>query len=163
MSRTITMSQGVWQEARQNSDFASFKPWMEKVVKLKQQQAEAVGYAKAAYDAMLDDFEPGASTEKIAQVFASLREELVSLITRIKESGRSPDASIITRDYPVDRQEKFGTEAASAIGFDFKSGRLDVTCNSYVGSSFDDEVRWLKKWIERRIAWIDGQVGAPSK
>ena len=71
LSRTITMSQGVWQEARQNSDFASFKPWMEKVVKLKQQQAEAVGYAKAAYDAMLDDFEPGASTEKIAQVFAS--------------------------------------------------------------------------------------------
>ena len=34
-----------------------------------------------------------------------------------------------------------------------------VTCNYYVGHSFQDEVRWLKKWIERRIAWIDGQVG----
>ena len=141
LSRTITMSQGVWQEARQNSDFASFKPWMEKVVKLKQQQAEAVGYAKAAYDAMLDDFEPGASTEKIAQVFASLREELVSLITRIKESGRSPDASIITRDYPVDRQEKFGTEAASAIGFDFKSGRLDVTTHPFCTGFGPGDVR----------------------
>jgi hypothetical protein len=33
-----------------------------------------------------------------------------------------------------------------------------VTCNAYVGNSFEDEVRWMKKWIERRIAWIDGQV-----
>lgn len=34
-----------------------------------------------------------------------------------------------------------------------------VTCNYYVGHSHADEVRWLKKWITRRIAWIDGQVG----
>jgi hypothetical protein len=34
-----------------------------------------------------------------------------------------------------------------------------VTCNHYVGDSYEDEVRWMKKWIERRIAWIDSQVG----
>ncbi|MBM3836744.1 MAG: hypothetical protein FJ398_02070 [Verrucomicrobia bacterium] len=38
-----------------------------------------------------------------------------------------------------------------------------VTCNHYVGDSYEDEVRWMKKWIERRIAWIDSQVaGARS-
>lgn len=35
-----------------------------------------------------------------------------------------------------------------------------ITCNHYVGDSFEEEVSWLKKWIERRIAWIDNQVGA---
>lgn len=30
--------------------------------------------------------------------------------------------------------------------------------NSYVGDSYEDEVKWLKKWVEGRIAWIDGQV-----
>jgi hypothetical protein len=34
-----------------------------------------------------------------------------------------------------------------------------LSCNSYVGQTYDDEVRWLKKWITDRIAWIDGQVG----
>jgi hypothetical protein len=38
-----------------------------------------------------------------------------------------------------------------------------VTCNFYVGQSFEDEVRWLKNWIERRIAWIDSQLGASAQ
>ncbi len=33
-----------------------------------------------------------------------------------------------------------------------------VTCNHYVGATYEDEVAWLKKWITRRIAWIDQQV-----
>jgi hypothetical protein len=33
-----------------------------------------------------------------------------------------------------------------------------ITCNSYVGQSYQAEVQWLKKWIEHRIAWIDGQL-----
>jgi spore coat protein CotH len=33
-----------------------------------------------------------------------------------------------------------------------------VSSNSYVGDSYRDEVRWLKKWIEDRVAWIDKQV-----
>ena len=131
LSRTITLSQGAWQEARQKSDFASFKPWMEKVVGLKQQQANAVGFTTVAYDAMLDDFEPGASSVKIAQVFAGLRDDLVGLIAKIRNSGKSPDTSIITREYSVDAQEKFGIEAATAIGFDFKSGRLDITTHPF--------------------------------
>lgn len=37
-----------------------------------------------------------------------------------------------------------------------------VTCNYYVGRTYEDEVRWLKRWIERRLAWIDSQVAAGS-
>jgi carboxypeptidase Taq len=131
LSRTVTMSQGVWQEARAKSDFPMFQPWMEKVVYLKQQQAQAVGYKDAAYDAMLDDFEPGASTPMITEVFANLRNELVDLLARIKSSGNGPDTSIITREYPVEMQEKLGIEVARAIGFDFNSGRLDVTAHPF--------------------------------
>ncbi len=32
-----------------------------------------------------------------------------------------------------------------------------VTCNFFVGASFEEEVRWLKSWIVSRIAWIDSQ------
>lgn len=131
LSRTIILSQGAWQEARAKSDFASFKPWMEKVVGLKRRQAEAVGYAIAPYDAMLDDFEPGITTAAISEVFSGLRNELVDLISKIAESGKRPDRQIILRLYPVDRQEKFGKEAAETIGFDFKSGRLDITVHPF--------------------------------
>ena len=38
-----------------------------------------------------------------------------------------------------------------------------ITCNHYVGQSYQDEVRWLKSWIQRRIAWIDSQMDGPSQ
>jgi hypothetical protein len=35
--------------------------------------------------------------------------------------------------------------------------------NSYVGRNFENEVGWMKQWISRRIAWIDGQfLSAPA-
>ena len=37
-----------------------------------------------------------------------------------------------------------------------------VTCNHYVGDTYEEEVAWLKNWIQRRIAWIDKQVAAPN-
>jgi hypothetical protein len=33
-----------------------------------------------------------------------------------------------------------------------------VTCNHFVGSTYEEEVDWLKSWIGKRIAWIDKQV-----
>src|SRR5687767_10244478 len=37
IARVTTQAQGVWQEARQHSDFARFRPWLEKIVALKRQ------------------------------------------------------------------------------------------------------------------------------
>jgi carboxypeptidase Taq len=152
LSRTITLSQRAWQEAREKCDFAAFKPWMEKIVKLKRQEAEAVGYEGTPYNAMLDNFEPGASTEQIAKVFARLRDELVDLIGRIKSSGNGPDRSIITRDYAIDRQQKFGMEAAAAIGFDFESGRLDLTVHPFCTGFGPGDIRITTRYNKNHFS-----------
>ena len=44
------------------NDFAQFKPWLEKIVALKVQEAQAVGYQGVPYDALLDEYEPGVTT-----------------------------------------------------------------------------------------------------
>jgi len=77
LARVTTRAQQVWQKARRDKDFAAFQPWLEKVVYLKQQEAQAVGYREAPYDALLDEYEPGATASEITQVFAELRAELV--------------------------------------------------------------------------------------
>ncbi len=89
LARVTTRAQQVWQEARQANDFAAFQPWLEKIVALKRQEAEAVGYQDAPYDALLDEYEPGATTAEITSVFADLRDELVPLVGAIAASGRS--------------------------------------------------------------------------
>ena len=38
-----------------------------------------------------------------------------------------------------------------------------INPNYYVGNSYDEEVRWMKRWIQNRIAWIDSQfLATPS-
>jgi hypothetical protein len=33
--------------------------------------------------------------------------------------------------------------------------------NDFVGDTYEEEIRWMKQWIQRRLAWIDSQFLAP--
>ncbi|HKA06837.1 MAG TPA: carboxypeptidase M32 [Gemmataceae bacterium] len=131
LARVTTRAQQVWQEARAKSDFASFRPWLEQIVGLKRREADAVGYKDHPYDALLDEYEPGATAAEVRRVFAALSAELVPLIAAIGQSARRPRREILEREYPVEVQQTFGRRAAEAIGFDFQSGRLDVTTHPF--------------------------------
>ena len=131
LSRTAIMGQQAWQNARENDDFSKFLPMLERTIELKRQQAEALGYPQCPYDALLDEFEPEELTANVGPVLEKLREDLVPLVTSIQQCGRKPDCSIVHRDYPTDVQDRFVREAATAIGFDFNRGRLDVTSHPF--------------------------------
>ncbi len=141
LTRVTTVAHQVWADAWKKSDFSIFFPYVEKIIRLKQQQAEAVGYEKHPYDALLDDFEPGATIEKVAKVFADFRQELVDLVKSIADSGKQPDTSILKRNYPPDRQADFGKEASAAIGYDYDRGRLDVTVHPFCTGIGPGDVR----------------------
>src|SRR5437764_4529553 len=77
LARVTTRAQQVWQQARKANDFATFLPWLEKIVALKREEAQAVGYSGAPYDALLDEYEPGATTTEVTGVLPELRHQLV--------------------------------------------------------------------------------------
>jgi len=131
LARTAVLGQQAWQEARQKDDFPLFRPLLEKTIGLKRQQAEALGYPQCRYDALLDEYEPEELTAGVGPVLAGLREELVPLVAEIQQSRRRPNTDLLHRAFPVDVQDRFGREAAAAIGFDFSRGRLDVTAHPF--------------------------------
>jgi carboxypeptidase Taq len=149
LARTAVLAQLAWQEARRKSDFQSFRPLLEKTVRLKQQEAEALGYSECRYDALLDDYEPEERTANVARVLAGLREQLVPLIAEIGGSGRAPDRSILGRRYPAAVQESFGREVAARIGFDFNAGRLDVTAHPFCSGLGPNDCRITTRYNER--------------
>jgi carboxypeptidase Taq len=151
LARVTTRAQQIWQEARQANDFAAFQPWLEKIVHLKRQEAAAIGYKEAPYDALLDEYEPGATAAEITSVFAELRKDLVPLVGAIMASGRRPPLEILERDYPVDRQQRFGHDAAAAIGFDFEAGRLDVTTHPFCSGMGPGDCRITTRYNPRRF------------
>lgn len=151
LARTTTRAQGVWQETRQRNDFTAFQPWLEKIVALKRQEAQAVGYKDVPYDALLDEYEPGATTAEITKTFAELRKDLVPLVAAIIDSGKKPKRDILHREFPVDRQQVFGQEAAAAIGFDFTSGRLDITTHPFCSGIGPGDCRLTTRYNARHF------------
>ncbi len=148
LTRTATLAQAAWQEARRNDDYPHFAPWLEKIYKLKREEAAATGTTDTAYDALLDDYEPEMKTAEAAAMLDGLRAELVPLVQAIAESGRAPDRALLERPYPVDVQEQFGREASRRIGFDFERGRLDTSPHPFCSTSGPHDCRLTTRYDE---------------
>ncbi|MCS7167784.1 MAG: carboxypeptidase M32 [Gemmatales bacterium] len=152
LARATTLGQQAWEQARRMNDFASFRPHLERIVQLKRQEAEAVGYETTPYNALLDEYEPGETAENLCKLFNTLRHELMHIIQEVQATNRTPRRDILERDYPVHLQEVFVRSAAVAIGFDFEAGRLDVTAHPFCTSIGPRDVRITTRYNPRHFA-----------
>jgi carboxypeptidase Taq len=148
LARLAVLGQQVWAEARKANDFARFQPLLARTVELKRQEAAAIGYDDTPYDALLDEFEPGAKTREVAGVLAGLREQLVPLVAAIAASPRRPNLAPLKRRFPIDAQEKFGKQAVEAIGYDFSAGRIDVTDHPFCTTLGPRDIRLTTRYDE---------------
>ncbi len=148
LARTASLGQHAWEQARAKDDFAIFAPLLAKTFELKRAEAAALGFEETAYDALLEDYEPGERTSNVAHVLADLREALVPLVAEIAASSRRPDVSILERRYPIDAQVSLATSGARAIGFDFRRGRLDVTAHPFCTGLGPNDCRITTRYDE---------------
>lgn len=149
----VTTSQATqaWADARRKSDFKAFVPWLTKVLDLTIRKAEAYGYEGEPYNALLDTYEPGATVSDVEKAFTGLRKESVTLLDKIKGGKKRPDKSIVERAYPVEKQKVFGEMVAAAIGYDFESGRLDVTTHPFCTGIGPGDTRILTRYNPHRL------------
>lgn len=129
LAKHAVLSQEAWVAARKASDFQSFAPWLTKTFDLKRQEAACVGYSAHPYDALLDEYEPHATTAQVRLVLDDLRDRLVPIVRRAAASSRK--APELVGPFPVDAQAAFGRFAAEKLGFDFDAGRLDVSVHPF--------------------------------
>lgn len=149
LSHTTVLGQLAWQESRRQNNFAGFKPHLEKMIFLKRQQAEALGYTEHPYDALLDDYEPDALTSEVAEVLNGLRQRLVPMVTTLQLSSKMPRTDILKRNFPVELQEKFAMQVAEAMGFDFNRGRLDVSAHPFTTGLGPHDCRITTRYDEQ--------------
>lgn len=141
LARAVSLAQQQWNVARQDADFAAFQPSLEEIVALKREEAQALGARGNPYDAILDEYEPGATSADLRKLFAALRDELAPLVAAIGAARKKPNRAVLSRDFPVERQRSFGEAVAAAVGFDFEGGRLDTTPHPFFGSIGPGDVR----------------------
>ncbi|MGH2736129.1 MAG: carboxypeptidase M32, partial [Actinomycetota bacterium] len=92
LAEVTNLAYQVWTEARPASDFGIFQPHLEKIVGLKKQVADAIGYTTERYDALLDDYEPGMTAAEVEEMFSELVEGLQPISESVlAKSGDRPD------------------------------------------------------------------------
>ena len=69
LARATALAEPAWERARARSDWTSFEPHLEKIVPLRRETAECLGYEDHPYDALLDLYEPGARMTRLQEMF----------------------------------------------------------------------------------------------
>jgi len=134
LARVTSVAQGVWAEARAKQDVAAFLPTLQKVVDLRRQEAACLAEGGDLYDALMDDYEPGATAATIGAMFDRMRPRLVAL--REKVLGRAAPA--VKGHFSAEGQLALAREVAEAYGYDFSRGRLDLAVHPFSSGTGDD-------------------------
>ncbi len=146
LSRASSEGQAAWERARPENDWTTFRPHLEKLVALKQEQADALGYETERYDALLDDYERGETAAGLEPVFSRLAGELPSRVERIRTGTQLPVKKPFT--FPIPAQKAFAETVVKQIGLDMDAGRLDISAHPFTSGIGPGDVRITTRYAE---------------
>ena len=132
LAKTTSRAHRIWAQARSDEDVAAFLPILKRVVELRREEAAAVAGDADPYDALLDDYEPGATGAALAAMFDALRPRLVALRAAILEK---PAPMALDRVFDEAGQLALSSKLAEAFGYDVTNGRIDKAVHPFSSGS----------------------------
>ncbi|QEL22682.1 carboxypeptidase M32 [Bosea sp. F3-2] len=149
-SKAVSACEMRWRQARADSDFAGLLPYLAEVLNLQRQIGKAKGekLELSAYDALLNDYEPGGHSAKIDALFDDLAAFLPGFTQEVMASqARRPALPALEGPFPTETQRALGLRLMAALGYDFERGRLDISTHPFCGGA-DNDVRITTRYDE---------------
>jgi len=137
-----------WVKAREASDFAAFRPWLERGLELRLRYAECFAPYDDPYDVLLDDYEPGMRASDVRAIFEVLEPELVSLVAEHASDERD---DFMRGPFAVDAQHALSLEIIERFGFAPHDYRLDRTVHPFMTYSGLKDIRITTRYDENDI------------
>ncbi len=158
IARQQSASQQIWKKAREAADFEMFRPSLEKMIELTRRKAECYGIPDPGpageptelYDALLEDYEPGARAADIQAVFDPLRKRLTDLLEDLHR-GTPPDDTPLNIKIDADKQHKLGLLVLKAMGIDLNAARLDTTTHPFCEGLAPGDTRLTTRYRDERF------------
>jgi len=147
-------SEMVWRKARPASDFRMMLPHFKAVLALIREKAaiKAAALGAPPYEALMDEYEPGARTDRIDAIFDDYAAFLPGFLDQVlAKQAQRPEPTRPPGPFPVEKQKALGERFMKLIGFDFAHGRLDVSAHPFCGGTPDD-VRITTRYAEDDFA-----------
>ncbi|WP_300057763.1 carboxypeptidase M32 [uncultured Roseobacter sp.] len=132
IARVTSEAQGIWAEARAQDDVAAFTPILSEIIRLRQEEAQALSDGGDLYDALLADYEPGTSGADLEAMFGALRPELAKLRAAALDAEAPPQ---LAGRFDEAVQMKLARQLATTFGYDMGHGRVDKAVHPFSSGS----------------------------
>lgn len=137
LSRAQKLSEQEWRKLRPENDWDTFKPKLKEVVELTRETAAILGETLGCspYEALLNDFEPGAKTDRIDRLFEHLKTQLPDLTEEITTRQMTEEVVVPAGPFAIERQKQLAQRLMQTLRYDFNRGRLDVSHHPFCGGN----------------------------
>lgn len=132
-SRLTCEADAVWHKAKVANDWASFEPYVDRIVEALKRQAAYLDDTRDPYDVWLDQYERGMDAAAFDRFFAQVRGTVVPLVRAIGERGEQPDAAFLTAHVDEARQRALSFDLMRLVGLD-----LADTCLAFTEHPFSE-------------------------
>ena len=140
MSEAVSMAFNAWMDARKQNDFTIFEPTLSKLVFLKKQEADILGYEEHVYNAHLNEYEKGMTVHLLDEIFNNLQQPLKELLQQAL-SLPTIHNEFLKLNYSKKSQWEWGMQLLKELGFDFDAGRQDISEHPFTTNFSNNDVR----------------------
>ena len=113
----VNEAENVWEKAKNENDFETFAPYLEKIVNFNRKFAGYYHPEMAPYDALLNEYEEGLNTATLDAFFGQLRSAIVPLLEKVMAAPQVDD-SFLFGNFPVEIQRKLSDYLMEVLGLD---------------------------------------------
>ncbi len=148
LSRQSVLAHRAWAQARKEADFSIFLPFLQRLVELSRKKADCLGFDSSPYDALLDKYEPSATTVEIEELFLELVPALKTLLSKVQRNFSSRQNGLSGK-FPIGAQKVLAQLAAARMGYDMSAGRIDTVLHPFSTKIGPGDCRITTRWNEQ--------------
>ena len=137
----------VWKDAKQQEDFSSFQPYLQKLIDYAKRFAGYYRQDIAIYDVLLDDNDQGLTMEELDPFFEQVSGELCPLIKEIGQQP-APENSFLQGHFPIPEQRRLAERLMELMGIDRKRCSLGETEHPFTDCVNNRDVRLTTHYYE---------------
>lgn len=142
----VSKASNVWEDAKKDSDFALFAPYLEQIVDFIRKFADYRGYTDHPYNTFLDDYEPGMTVAKLDVFFDQLRKGIVPLVKAISEKGNAIRTDFLQREFPIEQQKAYSKYLLDHMGFNLEKGMIAESVHPFMMGIDPDDIRLTSRY-----------------
>ena len=144
-------AQSVWEKAKNENDFASFAPYLEKIISYNRKFAGYYNAEMQPYDALLNEYEEGLNMQTLDAFFGQLRSVIVPLLAKI-QNAKPIDDSFLYKHYSIEKQRIFSDYLMEVLGIDRNYCGIAETEHPFTTNFNNKDVRITTHYHENNVA-----------